>query len=403
MKVTTRTIAIVVLTGLLVLSGWKPNLLSGGPLGLHVAAAQAGTVSVRDSGVRQSPASWECTPGHPVEKRDFALDNGAICYSFAYSGCVHPSHGEKRPSSEGNFGMPTPTRANFYAGGFLGVIINGEDAITYRVEDLQVLEEGARGTIQAVFAHPDATVGLRLMLLPDSNHVLCLISWRPRAGAVIESVQVKLITYPSFFTSFHHRQGERHCRTPRTDRQEVGTLEIVPGEDGYLYYYDAVFDVAKGEGDGPCATVLGPEGVIGGQVTIASYPVISLIDFDPAAGAARLAFYDFAGQTNAQAQAYLDEHWQADQAELATMDFRPLAVQNLDVAAFAERTRALLAQAADDGEELRPRVEELLGQLATAQAQAEAGDWQAEASLAALLRDSEELLWKLRIFALLNG
>ena len=224
--------------------------------------------------------------------------------------------------------------------------------------------------------------------------MLCLISGGPRARdrRVLQVTSHELHQLPP-------SPGQRHCRT-RHDQQEVGTLEIVPGETVSLLY-DAVFDVAKGK-RWPCAGA-GPEGVIGGQVTIASYPVISLIDFDPAAGAARLAFYDFAGQTNAQAQAYLDEHWQADQAELATMDFRPLAVQNLDVAAFAERTRALLAQAADDGEELRPRVEELLGQLATAQAQAEAGDWQAEASLAALLRDSEELLWKLRIFALLNG
>ncbi|GAH73467.1 unnamed protein product, partial [marine sediment metagenome] len=36
------------------------------------------------------------------------------------------------------------------------------------------------------------------------------------------------------------------------------------------------------------------------------------------------------------------------------------------------------------------------------QAKAESGDWQAEAGLSALLRDSEELLWKLRIFALIN-
>ncbi len=378
-------------------------LMAAALLGSLAFGAEGDSVSATDSGVSTHPASWECTPGHPIEKRDFSLDNGLIHYSFAYSGCVHPSHGEKRPSSEGNFGMPTPTRANFYAGGFLGVIINGEDAITYRVEDMQVLEEGERGSVQAIFAHPDAEVGLRLMLLPHSNHVLALVRWAPREGAAIESVRVKLITYPSFFTTFHNRQGERHCRTPRADQQEVSTLEIVPGEDAYLYYYDAIFDVARGEGDGPCATVLGPEGVIGGQVAINAYPVTSFIDFDPAAGEARLALYDFAGLTNAEAQAYLDENWQADQAELGQIDFRPAAARTLDVAAFAEQVRGLLTAAADDGEALAPRVEELLGKLEEAQANATAGDWRAEASLSGLLRDSEALLWKLRIFALLNG
>jgi len=372
-------------------------------LGSVAFGAEGDSVSARDSGVSTRPASWECTPGHPIETRGLSLDNGLIRYSFAYSGCVHPSHGEKRPSSEGNFGMPSPTRANFYAGGFFGVIINGEDAVTYRVVDMQVLEEGERGSVQAIFAHPDAEVGVRLMLLPGSNHVLALVHWVPREGADIESVQVKLITYPSFFTTFHNRQGERHCRTPRTDQQEVSTLEIVPGEDAYLYYHDAIFDVARGEGDGPCATVLGPEDVIGGQVAINAYPVTSFIGFDPAAGEARLALYDFAGLTNAQAQAYLDDNWQADQAELAQIDFRPAAARTLDVAAFAEEVRGLLAAAADDAEALAPQVEELLGKLEEAQANAAAGDWQAEASLSGLLRDSEALLWRLRIFALLNG
>ena len=365
--------------------------------------AEGDSVSVTDSGVSTRPASWECTPGHPIETRGLSLDNGLIRYSFAYSGCVHPSHGEKRPSSEGNFGMPSPTRANFYAGGFFGVIINGEDAATYRVVDMQVLEEGERGAIQAIFAHPDADVGLRLMLLPGGNHVLALVHWVPREGAAIESVQVKLIAYPSYFTTFNNRQGERHCRTPRTDQQEVSTLEIVPGEDAYLYYYDAIFDVARGEGDGPCATVLGPEGVIGGRVAINAYPVTSYIDFDPAAGEARLAFYDFTSLSNAQAQAYLDENWQADQAELAQIDFRPAAARTLDLAAFEEEVRGLQADAADDGEALAPQVEELLGKVEEAQASATAGDWQAEASLSGLLRDSRALLWKLRIFALLNG
>ncbi|MGD9495500.1 MAG: hypothetical protein AB7Y46_04220 [Armatimonadota bacterium] len=371
-------------------------------MALGPAAADEPNVTATDSGVSTQPATWECVSGHPVEKRSFTLDNGRIRYGFAYSGCVHPSHGEKRPSSEGNFGMPSPVRANFYAGGFIGVIVNGEDAVTYRVADMQVLEQGARGCIQAIFAHPDAQVGLRLLLLPESNHVLVQIRWLPREGAAIESVRVKLICYPSFFTTFHHRQGERHVATPRTDQQQVSTLQVVPGEDGYLYYYDAVFDVAKGEGDGPCAALPAPEGLSGGTVSIGDYAVVTHLDYAPQAGEARLALYDFAGLTNAQAAEYLAQRWQADRDELRGTDFRPEAARTLDLVAFESEVREMLARAADDGEPLRPRVEELLGKLAQARDAAAAGDWQAEASLSALLRESDELLWRLRIFALLN-
>lgn len=359
-------------------------------------------VSVRDSGFRTHPAQWECTPGHTVQTRDISLESSTIRYAFAYSGCTDASHGDRRPSSEGNFGMPAPVRSNYYAGGFLQVIINGEDAIAYRVEDMQVLDQGTRGSFQAIFAHPDAEVGVRLALLPASNHLLMQVRWSPRPEKTIKSVRITLRTYPSFFTSFHHRQGERHCRTPRTDQQESSVLKLVPQEDGYLYFYDAIFDVARGEGDGPCAAVLSPEGLTGGQVSIQAYPVTAALDYDPAAGEARIALYDFAGLTNAQAQQYLDENWQRDQAELMSFDFRPEAARNLDVAAFTEQIRTMLLEAAEDGEVLRPKVEELLGKLADAQAQAAAGDWRAEAQLSGLLRDSDALLWKLRIFALLN-
>lgn len=367
-----------------------------------VWAGDEPTVSVRYGGVRTRTASWECTPGHTVETRDISLESSTIRYAFAYSGCTDPSHGDKRPSSEGNFGMTAPVRGNYYAGGFLQVFINGQDAIAYRVEDMQVLEQGARGSFQAIFAHPDAEVGLRIALLPESNHILMLVSWRPRPDKAVQSVRVTLRAYPSFFTSFHHRQGERHCATPRTDQQEPSTLEIVPEEDGYLHFYDAVFDVANGEGDGPCAAVISPEGLTGGRVSIQSYPVTTSLDYAPEAAEARLALYDFAGLTNAQAQQYLDDNWQRDQAELMALDFRPEAARTLDLAAFEQQTHKLLAEAAADGEALRPKVEELLGKLNQAQAQAAAGDWQAEAQFSSLLRDSEALLWKLRIFALLN-
>ena len=365
--------------------------------------AEPGTVTVTDAGVRTNPASWECTPGHNVEKHNITLDSGARRYTFGSSGCCDPSHGEKRPCSEGNLGMPEPIVGNWYWGGFFQVLVNGTDAVAYRVSDMRVIETGARGAFQIVWAHPEAEVGLRLMMLPGANHVMAHLIWRPKAGATIKTVTVRLTCYPSFFTASQHRKGERHCQTPRTDLAEPKTLELEPARDTYLYYYDTVFDMAKGEGNGPCAALVAPAGVQGGNVQIGDYAVITNLDLKPEAGQARLSFYDFSGLTNAAALAYLRTHGAEDLATLTATDFRPTAVRHFDPVAFEGEARKLLADAAEDGAALQPKVNGLLARVAALKGKADGGDWTAEADLATEIEASADLLWKLKTFAALNG
>ena len=383
--------------------GVAAALLAVAAPGSPAADGPAGTVSVRDTGPRLEFCTHECNKAHKRDDRRITLDSGARHYTFLYSGCQDPSHGDLRPSAEGNFGMPAPTVANWYWGGFFQVFVNGTDATRYKVNDLRVTEKGARGGFQIVWAHPDADVGLRLLMLPGSNHVLAFLKWTPRAGATLKSVDVGLRCYPSFFTSSRQRKGERHCQTPRIDKREPETLELVPDKDTYLFYYDAVFDPAKGEGDGPCAALVAPDGVQGGKVTIGDYAVSTRITLKPEAGQARLAFYDFAGRKNAEAETYLKAHAAADMARLAQLDFRPDAARTLQPDRLRTESAKLLADAGEDAKTLRPKIEELLARAAGLKAKADAGDWAAEGDLVTALANSEDLFWKLRTFAVLNA
>lgn len=367
------------------------------------AAEPAPAVAVHDRGVKHQPATHECTPGHKIEKRHVTLDSGAMRYALQYSGCVDPSHGDKRPSAEGNFGMPEPISGNWYWGGFMKVLINGVDATNRPVEDWRVIETGPRGAFQVVFAHPDAEVSLRFMMLPGGNHLLAALWWRPREGAEIKTVAVDLRCYPSFFTAARNRDGDRHCRTPRTDAPQGQTLEIVPGEDTYLYYYDAVFDVEKGEGDGPCAALIAPAGLEGGTVSLGSYAVNTRLNYRPDAGQARLGLYDFTGWTNADAASYLKQHGARDLEELVGADFRPLSVQTLDVEALRAEARRLIEDAGEDGERFRKQVDELLAKAAALKAEADTGSLRAEADLGAEIEASADLFWRLKAFAVLNN
>jgi len=360
-------------------------------------------VKVIDGGAQMNAATWECTAGHQVQKHRVTLDSGVVRYTFLASGCQDPSHEGKHPCAEGNFGMPDPVSANWYWGGFFRVLVNGADATVCDIKDLRVTEHDNRGAFQIVWAHPDAEVGLRLMVLPGGNHVLALLVWHPREGKTVTSVRVQLTCYPSFFTAARNRKGERHCRTPRIDDTEPNTLTLEPEQDTYLYYYDAIFDVANGEGDGPCAALLSPKAVAGGKVAIGNYAVQTEIDLKPEAGEARLAFYDFTGLKNAEAENYLTAHADEDLVELDDADFRPQAVRELDYDRLKTEALKLLADAAEDGKAMEPQVQALLAKVADLKTKAEGGDWLAEADLASSLIDSEDLFWKLRTFAVLNN
>ena len=319
-------------------------------MALTATGSSAEGVAVLDGGPKLNAATWECTAGHQIQKRQLTIDSGAVRYSFSICGCTDPSHGDQHPCSEGIFGMPTPSRANWYAGGFMKILINGADATLYGASDVRVLETGDRGSFQVVWAHPDAEVGMRMMMLPGGNHVLTDLTWRPREGKTVETVALQLICYPSYFTTFNHRDGDRHVMTPGTDVVQPESFDLVAEQDTWLYYYDTIFDVAKGEGDGPCAMAIDPPALAGGRVSIGAYGTSTRIDLKPEPGGARVAFYDFTGLTNAQAEEYMTGHGAGDLAELAATDFRPDPVRELDVAALAAEANGLLADAADDGE-----------------------------------------------------
>jgi len=366
------------------------------------ASDEAGNVTVHDSGPQVAPVTFECTSGHKAETRLMTFDSGTAKYTFRYCGCQDASHGDRRPAAEGNFGMPAPITANWYWGGFFFIQINGKEATEYRLVDLRVLETGPRGGMQIIWAHPDADVGLRLLMLPGANHVMAHLAWKPRVQAAVKSVAVRLVCYPSFFTAARHRQGERHCRTPRIDQREPETLTLVPEQDRYLYYYDKVFDTAKGEGEGPCAALVASQGVQGGQVHVGGYAVITELDLRPDAGQARLAFCDFTGRTNAEGEAYLKAHAAEDLARLVKADFRPQSVRSLDANRLKSDAARLLAAAADDAKPYRAKVEDLLARVASLKAPVDQGDWKAEAELASALSGSEDLFWKLKALAALN-
>jgi hypothetical protein len=183
-----------------------------------------------------------------------------------------------------------------------------------------------------VWHHPLASVRARFVGLPGQDGLLCEIALEPKAE--ITSITVGCRCYPSFFTAWNHRDGARRIQTPGT-LIEQGTAVTVPAaENWWAIHYDEVFDVAKGEGDGPCAMMALPQEATDIHFAPQSYQVDTRISYPADVRRLHLAFWKFPGSSNAEVLARFPEQAPVVRETLETTDFRPAAVRDLDVAAL---------------------------------------------------------------------
>ncbi len=370
---------------------------------LWAAAGAVGAVAARDSGVREVHNGWLAGhKDHTWQDQQITLSSDVISYGIKYRACVDPSHPGVWVCDEGFIGMPRPNVANWYHTGFYHIEVGGKQLGSHPLTAMGITESGQRGAFHMVWDTPEYVARLQFLLPPDSGHLLSRLSWRPKPGHRVGPVKVRFTCYPSFFTAAHNRQGDRTLTTPRTTVHEVTTAELAPAEDTYLLYTDGVFDVAKGEGSGPCAMIFLPEQIASGRVQLSGYAVQTKLEAVPDIRELRFAFWDLTGKTNAEGRALMKAS--ADQAreELRAAVFSPLSLTRFVPAAAAAEIRELLAAARDDGTRLRPGIEKRLRTLSGLKTQAGQADWQADAEFAKQVREYDALVWKLKIFALLN-
>ena len=190
--------------------------------------------------------------------------------------------------------------------------------------------------------------------------------------------------------------------TPRTSVHEPATAALEPAADTFVLYSDGVFDVAKGEGSGPCAMLFLPEQIASGTVQVSHYPVQTKLEAKPDVQELRFAFWDLSGKTNVDALVAMTACAAQTQEHLRKVSFRPESLERFDPDAAASEVTRLLDDAKEDGARLRPHTEKLVQELVVLKAKSDQGDWSAGATFAKRFPQYEALLWKLRIFALLN-
>jgi hypothetical protein len=357
-------------------------------------------VAAHDSGPRRSPSRYAGHEGHSYESRTVTLKTGDVAYGLHYRACVDKAHGDRVGVVEGYLGMPAPSRENWYGGGFLRFHINDDDVGTYRLAGMRVTEQGRRGALELVWELPLTTVRLRFLLESGANHVKMECLWVPRPE--IKSVKLQLLCFPSFFTSWHNRKGDRHILTPQQDVPEGRRLTVTPGEDPYLFYCDTVFDVARGEGTGPCAVLLTDKAVTGGRADIGGYGTTTVVNLAPETGRFRAAFWEFPGQTNAEALIHLKGNWATTRKELEDLDFRPTALASDGIAALVAEGKRLLDELGPDPQAPRQLISDLSGKLEQLAGMEMGSNWRVEHEVLDTLPRLNNTLWELRTLALLK-
>jgi len=267
-----------------------------------------------------------------------------------------------------------------------------------------VAESGERAILDLVWHHSVANVRVRFLGLPEHDGLYCEIALEPKQE--ITSIALTARCYPSYFTSWNHRDGARRVQTPTT-LVEQGQSATVPAADNWwAVYYDGIFDVPNGEGDGPCALMLLPDEGTDVSFHPQSYPVDTRITYPPDQRRLHLAFWKYPGTANAVVLADMRREAAAVRSELEATDFTPAVMRNLDLAAMrteverATKSEAIRGQLGDRLAEVQAWLDKSAPAL---QQQPAAPGIEAEEELLRSVNSYYGFMWEVKLAELLAG
>ena len=264
------------------------------------ALALPADAQVQVSEEHTSKATDSSPAGHEWTQHRFTLNNGLLRYILGYQAHWATDGLAVHLSPEGYLGMPGPTSANWYAGGFMNILLNGKSLGKERPAGLRLVERGERGMVEMLWDAPDAQLRVRFMLEPGCDYLACELAVQPKTD--LQRLELALNCFPSYFTSWNKRDGWRQIVGPATTVEQGAEATPDPAQDYWLLYQDTVFDVAtEKDSGGPCGLLVVPEQVATMKVRPTSYPVSTHLAAAPGVLRWRMAFWDFHSKTNAPA------------------------------------------------------------------------------------------------------
>lgn len=342
---------------------------------------------------------------HRWEEKDITMYNDRVdpCkYVVKYTSCVDDkAHPGVRVPDEGYIGMSGPNQGNWYHHGFLFINLNGKSVGRVPLQDMSITDSRVRGVCQMVWDTPEALVVVKFMVLPGEDLLYNQITWSPKPGVEVKTVDVQLRCYPSYFTN--KLKGKRFVVTPRAEGIQGNAFKLDSAKDAYVFYGDKIFDKAVNKDSfGPCAMIFEENKVQSASINVGSYAVETKMTVDPKAGSIRFMFADFKNWTNGDAMDFLKKNGAAIRSRLPKLHFIPEIAENFSPEEETALVKQLLAQAGDDGKPFEKKIQESLAWLIKAKAGAEQGAWKDERDFKAAFDSYERSIYRLRIEAMMN-
>ncbi len=230
-------------------------------------------------------------------------------FELAYDIAIGPDTPEGRCFSSlwvYSIGMPTlgmagPASCNWYSQGFFDVLLDGESLREYPATFRVVRRGGPDALCTATWEMAKGTVAAHFLLRGGDDKLLMQIEWQPEAA--LESVELKLLCYPSWF----YGDKDRWIVTPTREVQHAQTVALDSPHEPWVFYHDR--GLPERESYGACALMYVPDELTDASVQVDNYPVWTTLRFKPAAGRATVALWDFTGVgADEENLAYLREH-----------------------------------------------------------------------------------------------
>lgn len=248
--------------------------------------------------------------GRLVPKTTINLGTGVADYQIEYT-CLRDDRGRRveagQPLSE--LGMPKPSAANWYSGGFLDVVLQGVGLVNVPATSEALALPAGRAGVRLTWPHPAGPVTARLITCSFDPFLYLLLELPAGTGR-----QIRLLCYPNAFAP----PRDRWLTTSRRDLPHCDNLreDLAPDERDWVLYSDRAADPLRAPSNGPCGLVLLPEQAAGvglemGVAERPDWPPVQnygvLTTITPAAEARRLglALLDCAPTTWRQAQEQL--------------------------------------------------------------------------------------------------
>jgi hypothetical protein len=357
----------------------------------------------------QPPQVGIAGPGAPKHiiglerySREIVMDTGVKQYGLSYNIARDKDRPGVAIPGEGYIGMPHPSGANWYAGGFFDLQINGQTIGTVPIHSQTARSTGRRGIVDFVFDTPMAVVRIRFVTLAGGDALYCQTLLEPKVE--MKELRLNVRCYPSGFIN----NGDRHVLTPTRDlaQGQAATLDLAT--EYWLLYYDKIFDEGyaspTARGEGPCAVLFPGSQADKIGFTVGGYGIDTAMTLKPPLRDFRFVFFDFKGTKNEAAMATLRERGPALLQELATFAFTDPSIAAFPLAQKQEEVKRALALVPEEKQMAADYAKwavELDAQLKLIRSGA-AGAIMAEANVAKIIQEWERGLPELKLKALLN-